>query len=78
VDLVGDVVERACLRAGLPRVGPYCLRHALAAELLSHGVDWLRSVRCFGITTWQPLPLRQGRPDYAAAGSRRAVAGRAG
>lgn len=33
-DLVGDVVERTCLRAGLPHVGPYRLRHALAGELL--------------------------------------------
>ena len=36
-DLVGDVVERACLRAGLPRVGPHRLRHALAADLLRRG-----------------------------------------
>jgi site-specific recombinase XerD len=36
-DLVGDVVERACLRAGLPPVGPHRLRHALAAELLRQG-----------------------------------------
>lgn len=36
-DLVGDVVERACKRAGRPRVGPHRLRHALAAELLRHG-----------------------------------------
>ena len=36
-DLVNDVVERACLRAGLPRVGPHRLRHALAAELLHQG-----------------------------------------
>ena len=36
-DLVGDVVERACLRVGLPRVGPHRLRHALAGELLRHG-----------------------------------------
>jgi site-specific recombinase XerD len=36
-DLVGDVVERACARAGLPRVGPHRLRHALAAELLRQG-----------------------------------------
>ncbi|MGH3889434.1 MAG: tyrosine-type recombinase/integrase [Pseudonocardiaceae bacterium] len=36
-DLVGDVVERACERAGLPRVGPHRLRHALAAELLRQG-----------------------------------------
>lgn len=36
-DLVGDVVERTCLRAGLPRVGPHRLRHALAGELLRQG-----------------------------------------
>jgi site-specific recombinase XerD len=36
-DLVGDVVERACRRAGLPRVGPHRLRHVLAAELLRRG-----------------------------------------
>jgi site-specific recombinase XerD len=36
-DLVGDVVERACLRAGLPRMGPHRLRHALAEEMLRHG-----------------------------------------
>ena len=36
-DLVGDVVERACKRAGLPQVGPHRLRHALAGELLRHG-----------------------------------------
>jgi site-specific recombinase XerD len=36
-DLVGDVVERACKRAGLPVVGPHRLRHALAGELLRRG-----------------------------------------
>ena len=36
-DLVGDVVERACQRAGLPTVGAHRLRHALAGELLRHG-----------------------------------------
>ncbi|MEU7745385.1 site-specific integrase [Nonomuraea sp. NPDC049158] len=36
-DLVGDVVERACRRAGLPAVGPHRLRHALAGELLRKG-----------------------------------------
>jgi site-specific recombinase XerD len=36
-DLVGDVVERACIRAGLPKVGPHRLRHALAGELLRQG-----------------------------------------
>jgi site-specific recombinase XerD len=36
-DLVGDVVKRACARAGLPVVGPHRLRHALAGELLRQG-----------------------------------------
>jgi site-specific recombinase XerD len=36
-DLVGDVVERTCLRAGLPHIGPHRLRHALAGELLRQG-----------------------------------------
>ncbi|WP_203732576.1 site-specific integrase [Streptomyces sp. SID12501] len=36
-DLVGDVVERACRRAGSPRVGPHRLRHALAADMLRNG-----------------------------------------
>ena len=36
-DVVGDVVERACERAGLPHVGPHRLRHALAGELLRQG-----------------------------------------
>lgn len=36
-DLVGDVVERTCLRAGAPRVGPHRLRHALAGEMLRQG-----------------------------------------
>jgi site-specific recombinase XerD len=37
-DLVGDVVKRACRRAGLSTVGSHRLRHALATELLSKGV----------------------------------------
>lgn len=36
-DLVGDVVERACRRAGVAHVGPHRLRHALAGELLRQG-----------------------------------------
>jgi site-specific recombinase XerD len=36
-DLVGDVVERACLRAGLAHVGPHRLRHALAEQMLRQG-----------------------------------------
>jgi integrase len=37
-DLVGDVVKRACRRAGLSTVGSHRLRHGLATELLSKGV----------------------------------------
>jgi site-specific recombinase XerD len=37
-DLFGDVVARACTRAGLPAVGAHRLRHALATALLSDGV----------------------------------------
>ncbi len=40
-DLVGDVVERTCLRARLARVGPHRLRHALAGELLRQGTGLL-------------------------------------
>ena len=36
-DLVSDVVKRACLRAGLARVGPHRLRHALAEQMLRQG-----------------------------------------
>jgi site-specific recombinase XerD len=36
-DLVGDVVQRACQRAGVGHVGPHRLRHALARELLRRG-----------------------------------------
>jgi len=36
-DLVGDVVKRACKRAGQPVVGPHQLRHALAGEMLRRG-----------------------------------------
>ena len=42
-DLVNDVVERACLRAGIERVGPHRLRHALARELLRRGAG-LRAI----------------------------------
>jgi site-specific recombinase XerD len=36
-ELVNDVTKRACRRAGLTRIGPHRLRHALAAELLRRG-----------------------------------------
>lgn len=38
-DLVGDVVQRACRRAGVPHVGAHRLRHALASELLREGAS---------------------------------------
>jgi site-specific recombinase XerD len=40
-DLVNDVVERACLAAGIARFGPHRMRHALAGELLRKGVGLL-------------------------------------
>ena len=36
-DLVGDVVKRACRRAGIAAAGAHRLRHALATELLRQG-----------------------------------------
>jgi site-specific recombinase XerD len=36
--VVGDVVERACLRIGVPVVGPHRLRHALATGMIARGV----------------------------------------
>jgi site-specific recombinase XerD len=38
-DLVGDVVQRACKRSAVAHVGAHRLRHALASELLAHGVS---------------------------------------
>lgn len=38
-DLVGDVVQRACKRAGVRHVGAHRLRHALASELLREGAS---------------------------------------
>lgn len=38
-ELVGDVVRRACARAGVPEVGAHRLRHALASELLAEGAS---------------------------------------
>lgn len=38
-DLVGDVVQRACRRAGVAHVGAHRLRHALASELLREGAS---------------------------------------
>ena len=35
--LVNDITKQACQRAGLRRIGPHRLRHALAAELLRRG-----------------------------------------
>lgn len=38
-DLVGDVVQRACKRAGVGHLGAHRLRHALASELLREGAS---------------------------------------
>lgn len=37
-DVVGDLVQQACTRVGVPVVGPHRLRHALATEMVCHGV----------------------------------------
>src|SRR6478609_2210988 len=37
-DVVGDLVQQACVRVSIPTVGPHRLRHALATEMVSHGV----------------------------------------
>ena len=42
-DLVNDVVERACLAAGITRFGPHRMRHALAGQLLRQGAG-LRTI----------------------------------
>lgn len=36
-DLVGDVVQRHCRWSGVPHVGPHCLRHTLATQMLASG-----------------------------------------
>jgi site-specific recombinase XerD len=38
-DLVGDVVRRACERAGVEQFTPHRLRHALASEMLAQGAS---------------------------------------
>jgi site-specific recombinase XerD len=38
-DLVGDVVQRACLHAGIAHVGAHRLRHTFASELLRAGAS---------------------------------------
>ena len=38
-DLVGDVVRRACERAGVAQFTPHRLRHALASEMLAQGAS---------------------------------------
>lgn len=38
-DVVSDVMKRACEQAGVARVGPHRMRHALASELLRQGAD---------------------------------------
>jgi integrase len=38
-DLVGDVVRRACERAGIAQFTPHRLRHGLASEMLAQGAS---------------------------------------
>jgi len=39
VHSVKEVVRRACQRAGIPSVGPHCLRHSLASQTLAAGAS---------------------------------------
>jgi integrase/recombinase XerD len=39
VDSVKEVVRRACRRAGIPSVGPHCLRHGVASQALAAGAS---------------------------------------
>jgi site-specific recombinase XerD len=35
---VGSIVRSACVRAGVPQVGPHRLRHTMATEMVNSGV----------------------------------------
>lgn len=37
-DVVGDLVQQACVRVSIPAVGPHRLRHALATKMVYQGV----------------------------------------
>ncbi len=39
VESVKQVVRRACCRAGIPSVGPHCLRHGVASQALAAGLS---------------------------------------
>ena len=68
-DLVGDVVRRACRRAGVGHVGAHRFRHALASELLREGaslIDISQVLRHRDLAT--TADLRQDRSRATASG----------
>ena len=73
-DLVGDVVQRACLRAGLPQVGAHRLRHALATELLAKGAALTNIsqvlLRHQDLATTQPSGIASDERESAGRPSR--------
>ena len=70
-------MQQACVRVSIPAVGPHRLRHALATEMVSHGVDSDRHQP--GAAAPRPGhhgDLREDRPGVAA-GAGPALAGSA-
>lgn len=55
-DLVGDVVERACKRAGLPDVGRMVSDAPWPANSSAGAPAWRRSTRSFAIRIWPRPP----------------------
>ncbi|MCA1698294.1 MAG: tyrosine-type recombinase/integrase [Actinobacteria bacterium] len=73
-DLVGDVVQRACLHAAIGHVAAHRLRHTFASELLRHGASIVDiSQLLLPQRSGHHGQLRQGRCRPPAAG-RAAVA----
>ena len=68
-DGIADILERRCVKAGLPRVGAHAFRHLFAHAMLSAGMQETDLMRLAG---WRS---RQMVARYAAsAGTDRAIA----